>query len=149
MIRLLLSLIVRWLTNSLGLYVAMVLIGHIERLDPHIAPTSIGIILIAGLVFSVVNSLLRPIAIIISLPAIVLSLGLFTFVVNGFIVWLSLLLAPHVGLSFWNSILAGLILGIIDFVISNLIELRASTAENRLHKSRAGDDGLELTRSKS
>lgn len=130
-IRYILSLVVRWLINSLGLYVAILVIGRVEHLPPETAPHSIGIVLIAGLIFSVVNSLLRPIAIIISLPAILLTLGLFTFVVNGFIVWLSLLLVPHLGLSFLNSILAGIILGIIDFVISNLIEIRAGAAEKR------------------
>ena len=131
MVRYIFSLIVRWLINSLGLYVAIAFIGHIEHLSEQTAPNSIWIVLIAGLIFSIVNSILRPIAIIISLPAILLSLGLFTFVVNGFIVWLSLLLVPGVSLSFWNSVLAGIILGIINYVISTLIEFRASSVEKR------------------
>lgn len=130
-LRYILSLVVNWLINSLGIYVAIFVIGHVEHLSDQTAPHSIGVVLIAGLVFSAVNSLLRPIAIIISLPAILLTLGLFTFVVNGFIVWISLLLVPHISLSFMNSIIAGIILGIINFVISNLIELRAGAAEKR------------------
>ena len=131
MVRYFLSLVVRWLINSLGLYIAIAVIGHIERLPDTTAQSSLSIILIAGLVFSVVNSILRPIAIIVSLPAIVLTLGLFTFVVNGFIVWLSLQLAPGVHLSFTNSILAGIILGIINYIVSSLIEIRASSVEKR------------------
>lgn len=131
MVRYSLSLVVRWLVNSLGLFIAIAMIGRIEHLSEQTAPNSIGLVLIAGLVFSIVNSLLRPIAIIVSLPAIVLTLGLFTFVVNGFIVWFSLLLVPGISLSFWNSILAGIILGIINYIISSLIEFRASTAERR------------------
>lgn len=125
MIRYILSLVVRWLVNSLGLYVAIAVIGKIEHLPPQTAPNSVVLVLIAGLVFSVVNSLLRPIAIIVSLPAILLTLGLFTFVVNGFIVWVSLLLVPGITLSFFNSILAGIILGIINYVISSIIEYRS------------------------
>jgi len=126
-----LSLVVRWLVNSLGLYIAIAAIGRVEHLSEQTAPNSIWVVLIAGLVFSIVNSLLRPIAIIVSLPAILLTLGLFTFVVNGFIVWFSLLLVPGISLSFWNSILAGIILGIINYVISSLIEFRASSVEKR------------------
>lgn len=131
MVRYILSLIVRWLINSLGLYVAIEFIGRLEHLSPQTAPNSIGLVLVAGLVFSIVNSILRPIAIIVSLPAILLTLGLFTFVVNGFIVWLSILLVPGLSLSFGNSILAGVILGIINFVTASLIEFRASSAERR------------------
>jgi putative membrane protein len=126
-----LSLIARWLINSLGLYVAIIVIAHLEHLSENTAPNSLGIVLIAGLIFSIVNSVVRPIAIIVSLPAILLTLGLFTFVVNGFMVWISLLLVPGISLSFINSIFAGIILGIINFVISNLIEFRAGAAEKR------------------
>lgn len=131
MIRYILSLVVRWLINSLGLYIAIALISRLEHLPAHTAPHSIGVVLVAGLIFSIVNSIVRPIAIIVSLPAILLTLGLFTFLVNGFIVWISLLLVPRLSLGFWNSVLAGIILGIINYVVSSLIEFRASTVEKR------------------
>lgn len=131
MVRYTLSLVVRWLINSLGLYIAIAVIGKFENLSAQTAPNSIWLVLVAGLVFSIVNSVLRPIAIIISLPAILLTLGLFTFIVNGFIVWLSLQLAPGVNLSFFNSIVAGVILGIINYVVSSLIEFQAISLEKR------------------
>lgn len=131
MVRYILSLVVRWLINSIGLYIAIAMISKIEHLPAHTAPNSIAVVLVAGLIFSIVNSVVRPIAIIVSLPAILLTLGLFTFVVNGFIVWISLILVPGVSLNFWNSVLAGIILGIINYVVSSLIEFQASSVDKR------------------
>lgn len=127
MILQLIIFVIRWFANSFGIWIAITFLGQPNNMPE----SSVGIILIAGLVFSVVNSLFRPIAIIISLPAILLTLGLFTLVVNGFIVWLSLLFVPHIGLSFWDSILAGIILGIINYVISSILELSVRRLERR------------------
>ena len=60
-----------------------------------------------GLIFSVVNSVLKPIVTILALPAILLTLGLFTLIVNGFMVYISLALAPGISMTFAHSIIAG------------------------------------------
>jgi len=80
--------------------------------------------LLAGLIFSLINTVLRPILVIFSLPAILLTLGLFVFVVNGILVYVSLALAPGISMSFWNSILTGIILSLINYIVSAALELR-------------------------
>ena len=80
--------------------------------------------LFAGLIFSLVNTVLRPVVIILSLPAILLTLGLFTVIVNGFMVYVSLLLAPGLHMTFWNSVLTGIVLSLVNYIVSSALELQ-------------------------
>ena len=59
-----------------------------------------------------------------SLPAILLTLGLFTIVVNGIMVYVSLALSPGISMSFGNSIITGIILSLVNYIVSVAIELR-------------------------
>jgi putative membrane protein len=68
--------------------------------------------------------LLKPILIVLSLPAILLTLGLFTFLVNGFLVWLAANLIPGFSISFWAAVLAGMIVSLVNYVLTGLLELR-------------------------
>lgn len=83
--------------------------------------------LLAGLIFSVINSLFKPLLVIVSLPAILLTLGLFTIIVNGVIVYISLALAPGVAMSFGNSIITGIILSLVNYIVSAAVEIRSET----------------------
>jgi putative membrane protein len=116
--------LVRWGLNSLGLWIAVRLLGSGYD-DVEISAGFWGFVL-AGLIFSLVNSVFKPIAMVLSLPAILLTLGLFVLVVNGALVYLSLLLAPGISLSFINSIIAGIILSLINYVVSAAVELQRS-----------------------
>lgn len=114
--------LLRWLLNSFGLWLAVRLFGtgyDIESID-----AGIGGFLIAGLIFSIVNSVLRPVIIVLSLPAILVTLGLFTFIVNGLMVYISLFLAPGLQMTFWHSVLTGIVLSLINYIVSSVVELR-------------------------
>lgn len=116
--------LVRWLLNSFGLWVAARLLGSgYENVD---ITASVGGFLLAGLIFSIVNSVLKPFLVILSLPAILLTLGLFMLIVNGVMVYISLKIAPGFSMSFLNSILAGMILSLINYIVSALIEFNLS-----------------------
>ena len=114
--------IIRWLFNSLGLWVAVQLLGTD---DTHFE-VHIGVIgfLFSGLIFSVVNSILKPFIIVLSLPAILLTLGLFIIVVNGLMVYISLKLTPGISMSFYNSILTGMLLSLVNYIVSVNLVLR-------------------------
>lgn len=113
--------LVRWLLNSFGLWVAVRLLGT-GYSDAQV-DAGFWAFLFAGLIFSVINSILRPIVIILSLPAILLTLGLFMVIVNGLMVYISLKLAPGLQMTFLNSILTGIILSLINYIVSSAIEL--------------------------
>jgi len=118
----LLVFIVRWVLNSFGLWIAVRLLGSgYENVE---IQAGIGGFLLAGFIFSIINSVLKPLAIILSLPAILLSLGLFVIIVNGALVYLSLALTPNISMSFFNSILTGIILSLINYIVSAAVEIR-------------------------
>lgn len=95
--------------------------------------SSLWVFLLAGLIFSLVNSILRPLVVVMSLPAILLTLGLFTFIVNGWMVYIALGLAPGITMSFWHSVMAGMVLSLINYIVSTIIELRkAKHTEDKL-----------------
>jgi len=114
--------IFRWVLNSFGLWVAVRLLG--TGIDNVEVTVGTGGFLLAGFIFSVINSIFKPLAIILSLPAILLSLGLFVIVVNGVLVYISLALAPGISMSFFNSILTGIILSLINYIVSAAVEIR-------------------------
>ena len=114
--------ILRWILNSFGLWVAVRLFGT-GYTDADLT-ASTWAFLVAGLIFSIVNAVIRPIAIILSLPAILLTLGLFTVVVNGLMVYISLLLSPGLHMTFWHSILAGIVLSLVNYIVSSTLELQ-------------------------
>jgi len=121
--------VLRWVLNSFGLWIAVRIFGT-GYSDVELA-TSVGVFLLAGLIFSIINTVVRPIIIILSLPAILLSLGLFTIVVNGFMVYISLKLAPGLHMTFWNSVLTGIVLSLINYIVSSILELQYVRRQER------------------
>ncbi len=116
--------LLRWILNTIGLWVAIKLFGLNQSTPDNVA--TITTYVIAGLIFSLVNSVIKPIVVILSMPAILVTLGLFTLVVNGFMVYISIALAPGLSMSFGNSILAGIILSLVNYIISSALDLQSA-----------------------
>lgn len=110
--------LLRWLLNGFAIWVSARLLTGVEY-DPS---GTFVTFLLAGLLLTVVNALVKPILLILSLPAIVLSLGLFMVIVNGFLVWLVSLLVPDLEMNFWSAVLAGIIVSVLNFVFTMLVE---------------------------
>jgi putative membrane protein len=69
----------------------------------------------AGLILAIINTIIKPVIVIFSLPAIVLTLGLFMIVVNGLTVYLaSKLYSPLEITNFWAAIFAGMMIGLVN-----------------------------------
>ena len=89
----------------------------------HIQDDSITTLLLIGLVFGIVNAVLRPILKILTCPAMILTLGLFTLVINGLLIqitaWLveDRMTVDNLG---W-AILAGIIMGLISMVLESVM----------------------------
>jgi putative membrane protein len=112
--------LVRWLICSLGLWIAAAVLGSHLSYD-----SKLHVIIIAGLMLAVINAVIRPIVVILSLPAILFSLGLFMIVINGFMVFLvSKLYAPLHVTNFWAAILAGMIIGLVNYLVTAILENR-------------------------
>lgn len=109
--------LLRWLVNGFALWVAARLLS--VEYDTSETFTTF---LLAGLVLSIVNVFIKPLALILSLPAIVLSLGIFMLLVNGFLVWLVSVIVPGLEMTFWSAVLAGIIVSVINFVFTMLVD---------------------------
>lgn len=120
--------IVRWALNALGLWIAVRLLG--TGYDNGDVTAGFWGFILAGLIFSVANSLFKPLLVIVSLPAILLTLGLFTIVVNGILVYISLAVSPGLSMSFGNSIITGIILSLINYIVSVAIEIRTERSRS-------------------
>ncbi|HEY5667559.1 MAG TPA: phage holin family protein [Candidatus Saccharimonadales bacterium] len=112
--------LVRWLVSSLGLWIAAGLLGKAISYG-----NSIRVIILAGLLLAVVNSVIRPLVVILSLPAILFTLGLFMIIINGFMVFLvSWLYTPLHVTNFWWAVLAGMIIGLVNYLVTAILENR-------------------------
>ena len=79
-------------------------------------------LLIAGLMLGVINALVRPILVLLTLPLTILTLGLFLFVVNGLTVWLVTALVHGVQIhGFWHAVLTALIISVVSWLAGGLI----------------------------
>jgi putative membrane protein len=113
--------LVRWLVSSLGLWIAAGLLRTGIRFDSN----SFWVIVFAGLILALINAVLRPIAIIFSLPAILFTLGIFMLIINGAMVYLVSIFYPSLHInSFWTAILAGIIIGLVNYLVTAILEIR-------------------------
>lgn len=111
----------RWVLISLGLWVASRLLGS----SFHDTGATTGTFLAAGLILSLINTVLKPIVVVLSLPAILLTLGLFMLIVNGLMVYLALKLVPGLEVTFWGAILTGMIISLINYVITGIMDYKS------------------------
>ncbi len=111
--------VIRWALCSLGLWISVRLFGE-EAFQS--TGVSIATFLLAGLIFSFVNSILKPIITILSLPFVIVTLGLFMLVVNGFMVWLTIAIAPNLQMGFVAAIISGIVLSLVNYLVSEINE---------------------------
>lgn len=109
---------IRWGVCALGLWIsASLLSGRISYQE------SLSVILIAGLMLAVVNTIIKPIVVILSLPALLFTLGLFMVVINGLMVLLVSKLYGSLEIAnFWSAILAGMIIGLVNYLVTAVVE---------------------------
>lgn len=84
-------------------------------------PGTFGNLLIVALVFGLVNAIVRPIVTILSLPFIVVTLGLFIFVLNGLLLWLVAAITPLTINGFWWAVLGAIVMGFVNMILSGIV----------------------------
>ena len=110
------KLIVRWLL----LAAALLLVAH---LSPGVTVNSFGAALVAALVLGLLNMLVRPLLVLLTLPVTVLTLGLFLFVINALMFWAagSLLQGFEVR-GFIAALIGSLIYSVLGIVIESALK---------------------------
>ncbi len=114
------SLFVRWLINTLAIYLAIRLIPGIHF------DGGAGALLAVAAIFGLVNSFLRPILTVLTCPLVLLTLGFFTLVINALLLLVTASLSRTLGLGlsvegFWPAFWAGILIGVVSTVISLLV----------------------------
>ena len=107
--------LIRWLVNAVALYLTTLIV-------PGVHVTSFGGAVLAALVLGIVNAVLRPIILVLTLPLNILTLGLFTFVVNAFMLWIVAVATHQIALtSVWAAFVGAIVLSVISFILSRLV----------------------------
>jgi putative membrane protein len=110
-----LRLLVTWILNALALLVLPYVIPSIEV-------TSFLSALVAALVLAFINTLIRPVLVLLTLPVTLLTLGLFIFVINGLLFWFvgSFVRGFEVG-GFWSGVFGAIVYSIISWLLASLV----------------------------
>jgi putative membrane protein len=108
-------ILLKWLINALALLVTTYVVKGIEV-------TGASALLLAAAVLGILNALIRPILIILTLPINIITLGLFTLVINGTMLWLvAVIIKGFVIQGFWPAIIGALIISLISWLFNWLI----------------------------
>jgi len=104
--------VLRVLINAAALWVAASLI-------PGIGLGGLGHTLLAALVLGVINAIVRPILIFLTLPITLVTLGLFIFVLNAFCLWLTSRIVPGFQVQgFWAALLGALVISAVSWILT-------------------------------
>lgn len=108
-------LLLVWLINALALIA-------VAYLMPDISVAGFGTALVAALVLGLVNAVVRPVLVLLTLPATILTLGLFIFVLNGLLFWMvgSFVEGFHVA-GFWAGVFGAIVFSLISWLLSSLV----------------------------
>lgn len=113
-------LLIRWLINTLALYVAVQVVNGVDYDGP-----PLGLLVVAAL-FGLVNATLRPLLALLTCPLVLVTLGFFLFVINAMMLvftgWISnqFDLGFHVA-GFWPAFWAGLMVSLVSLLLSLLV----------------------------
>ena len=110
------GLLLKWLSAAISIFITAKLFGFI-----HVS--SFGVTLVAALVLGVVNTIIKPLLIIFTLPINILTLGLFTFVINGIVLYMTSGLVPGFEITgLLGAIVAAVIISFINMIINSVID---------------------------
>ena len=123
--------LVRLLINALGIWLA-------SEIVPGIQVDGTGTLLVAALLLGIVNALVRPIAILLTLPLTIFSLGLFLLVINaGMLTLVAKLVGEFHVRDFTSAFLGGLIVSLTGWVSSRYVGPRGFELEVTEYRSRS------------
>lgn len=108
-------LLLTWLINALALMALPFLMSSVQV-------SNVGTAFIAALVLGLVNTLVRPVLVLLTLPVTLLSMGLFILVLNALLFWLvAHWIEGFEVAGFWSAFLAAILYSIISWALSTLL----------------------------
>jgi putative membrane protein len=111
--------LVRWVVSTLGLWIGAALLGS-DRLS---VGGRWGAWIGAGFFLALINMFFKPLLVFLSIPALLITLGLFMLVVNGFLILLaSWIYSPLYVKNLGVAIVAGMIVGLVNYLVTHILE---------------------------
>jgi putative membrane protein len=108
-------LLLAWLINAFALIA-------VAYLMPGISVASFTTALVAALVLGLVNAVVRPVLVLLTLPVTILTLGLFIFVLNGLLFWfVGSFIQGFVVAGFWAGVFGAIVFSLISWLLSALL----------------------------
>lgn len=108
------GIIIRLIINALAVYIT-------SQILPGVSINNFLTAITVAVILGVINTIIKPILIILTLPLNILTLGLFTFIINGFIILLTSSLVPGFTVqNFWWAILFSLVISIVSWFLQSL-----------------------------
>lgn len=109
------SLLLVWILNAVSLLIVAYLL-------PGIAVTSFGAALVAALVLGLLNTLVKPLLILLTLPITIVTLGLFLLVLNALLFWFAgSVLKGFVVSGFWWAVVGAIVYSLVSGLLSGLL----------------------------
>lgn len=109
------NLLIRWALNAAALWLTVQL--HVGL---SIVPPTFGALLVAALVLGLVNAIVRPLMVLLTLPFTLMTFGLFLLVVNALAIGIVAALTPLTVSGFWGAVFGALVLSVISALLSRL-----------------------------
>jgi putative membrane protein len=114
------TVVITWIANSLAIYAVAYFMRGVEVASFRDA-------LLAGALLSIVNALVKPVIVLLTLPLTIVTLGLFYFVVTAFCLWLTAQFAPGFMVrGFFTTIVASILISVISAVVHSALRRAAS-----------------------
>ena len=107
--------LLRWLVSGLGMWICISLFGEITS-EP-----SFWTYVLAGLIFALVDVVVKPFVSIIALPLAIITLGLWSILISIGMVWLAITLLPGVSMGFWSAVLSSIVMSIVNSLANILL----------------------------
>jgi putative membrane protein len=128
------GLAIRWVLNAFALWVVSVIV-------PGIRAESVFATFVAALVLGILNALLRPVLLVLTLPINLLTLGLFTFVVNAVMLELTAaIVSGFVVAGFGSALLGALVLSVVSFALNVFVSDAGRIGYVHIEMVRSGPD---------
>jgi putative membrane protein len=111
------SFLLRTAFTGVAIWIAALLVPGVELADAGLSDQVVTVLLVA-LIFGVVNALLGPVVKLLAIPLVLLTLGLFSLVINALLLWFTSWLAEQLGLAFsvegfWAALLGALVVSLV------------------------------------
>jgi putative membrane protein len=111
----------------------------------HVSNDTLGTLLIIGLVFGIINAILKPLITLLTCPLVIISLGLFVLVINAVVLLVTASLIPaRLQIDgFWPAFVGGIVMSIISMVLERILGVKD---DNRNDKNKRNPDVIVVDR---